>query len=76
MPEARQEDPCYRVGGREVKWAIELVGQKHKEEERHVIIPQDAWPVNENEGRIRVLDDLSSFTFQKYTLKFSHVYSE
>lgn len=42
MPEARQENPCYSVGGREVKWAIELVGQKHREEERHVIIPQDA----------------------------------
>lgn len=42
IPEARQEDPCYSVGGREVKWAIELVGQKDREQERHVIISQDA----------------------------------
>lgn len=28
--------------GEKVQWAIELVGQKDREEERRVIIPQDA----------------------------------
>lgn len=37
MPEARQEDPCYSVDGREGE-----MGNRTREEERRVIIPQDA----------------------------------
>ena len=50
--------------GNEVNLAVEPDEQKDGEEENCTVILQDAWPANENEGRSRVLGDLSSFAFK------------
>lgn len=50
--------------GEDVNRAVEPDEQKDGEEERCVAILQDAWPVNENEGSSRALDDSSSFAFK------------